>query len=510
MSNNANKRLVKNTAFLYLMMAFSMIVTLYTTRVVLRVLGVEDYGIYNVVCGFVSLFYVFNTCLNTGTNRYYNYALGRNDTEYFSKVYNASLYIQILLAVISIVLIECIGVWYVNYKMLIPPARLEVANWIFQYAVLSFALMLLTTPYSAAILANEKMGYYAMVNASDVLLKLVFVILLQYVPVDKLMFYGLLMLLVAIVNFLMYFIYSKRKFAGIRIHTPIDKKIFKELLSFSGWSLLDPITMTAKGQGSNMVLNLFFGPIVNAAYGIAYQVSSAIDAFTQNISVAFRPQIIQTYANGEYERTKNLMVGMSKLNYMLHAMLAVPLILELRLILSLWLGGDYPSYVIPFAILVMIISTLNCLHTPISLVMVATGKIKVIKTGSLIIICSVLPLGAAGFRLGFDPEYIFWILLVLTIVNIMFSVIIMTRTFKQIRISEYVSRVVTPCCIYTIVLLLLPVFLTFQMESSFLRLFLLCLFTLLSSIVGGYLVLDVSEKLLVKSAFMTIKSKIKK
>ena len=485
-----------------------MIISLYTTRIVLQVLGVVDYGIYNVVCGFVTMFNVFNTCLNTGANRFYNIAIGKKEVGGVKRVFNAALAIQLILILIIVVLIESVGLWYVNNKMVIPADRLFIAKWIFQFAVFSLVLLVLQTPYSAALLSYEKMDYYAFVSIVDVLLKLGFVIALQYVSLDKLLFYGLLMMIVSVVNFLMYFIYCRTHFDEMRIHLPIEKKTFKELLSFSAWSLLDPITMMAKGQGSNMVLNFYFGPIVNAAYGIANQISHAIDGFTQNIAVAFRPQIIQSYSCGEYERTKKLMYSMSKINYMLHLMLIIPIVIEIKYILNLWLGDDYPVYAVSFAPLVMIIATINCLHAPISTVMVATGKIKKIKTVSLIVISSVIPISIVCFVLGLSPVATFVVLLCLTIINIATSVIIMCQTFPTIKIGNYLTSVILPCLLFSVLVIVLPIALTFLMSASFLRLILLCVVSLISAVFVGYvIVMNKDEKALVKSIANDFKNK---
>lgn len=506
-----NKRIARNTAFLYIRMAVVMLISLYTTRIVLRVLGVVDYGIYNVVCGFVTMFNVFNTCLNTGTNRFYNIAIGQNAPGGVKRVYNAALAIQIILALIIVILIESVGLWYVNNKMVIPADRLFIANCIFQFAVFSLVTLVMQTPYSAALLSYEKMDYYALVSIVDVFLKLGFVIVLQYVSVDKLLFYGVLMTVVSIVNFLMYFLYCRKYFEEIKIQMPIDKKIFKELFSFSAWSLLDPITMTAKGQGSNMVLNFYFGPIVNAAYGIANQVSGAIDGFTKNIAVAFRPQIIQSYSCGDYERTKKLMFSMSKINYMLHLMLILPIVIEIKYILTLWLGDGYPSYAATFAPLVMIIATLNCLHAPISTVMVATGKIKKIKTVSLIIISSVIPISIVCFVLGLPPIATFITLLCLTIINIAVSAIIMCQTFPTIRIGDYARSVFLPCFVFSVLVIILPIIVSLLMRPSFVRLLLLCVVSLICAIIIGYFfVMNKDEQNLAKSMIGDIKNKFSK
>ena len=504
-----NKRIARNTAFLYIRMAVVMIISLYTTRIVLQVLGVVDYGIYNVVCGFVALFNFFNTCLNTGANRFYNIAIGKKEEGGVKRVFNAALAIQIVLIIIIVLLIESIGLWYLNNKMVIPDGRLYIANLIFQFAVFSLVMLVLQTPYSAVLLSYEKMDYYALVSIVDVLLKLGFVIALQYVTVDKLLFYGLLMMVVSIINFLMYYVYCRKHFAEMRIHLPIDKQTFKELFSFSAWSLLDPITMTAKGQGSNMVLNFYFGPIVNAAYGIANQISGAIDGFTQNIAVAFRPQIIQSYSCGEYERTKKLMYSMSKINFMLHLMLILPVVIEIKYILGIWLGDDYPSYAATFTPLVMVIATINCLHAPISTVMVATGKIKKIKTVSLFVICSVIPISIVCFLLKFPPEATFITLLCLTLINIATSVIIMCQTFKALTIGDYIKSVLFPCTLFTVLVIIMPIIVSLMMTASLTRLLVLCLIYLISSLFVGYaVVMNKDEKILAKSIIRDLKNKI--
>ena len=504
-----NKRIARNTAFLYIRMAVVMVITLYTTRVVLRVLGVVDYGIYNVVCGFVTMFNVFNTCLNTGANRFYNIAIGKKEIGGVKRVFNAALAIQVILILIIVVIVESVGLWYVNNKMVIPAERLYIANWIFQFSVFSLVMLVLQTPFSAALLSYEKMDYYALVSIVDVLLKLGFVIALQYVSVDKLLFYGILMMIVSIVNFLMYFIYCRKHFDEMKTHLPIDKQTFKELFSFSAWSLLDPITMMAKGQGSNMVLNFYFGPVVNAAYGIANQISHAIDGFTQNIAVAFRPQIIQSYSCGEYDRTKKLMYSMSKINYMLHLMLILPIVIEIKYILNLWLGDDYPVYAVSFAPLVMIIATINCLHAPISTVMVATGKIKKIKTVSLIVISSVIPISIVCFVLGLPPVATFIVLLCLTIINIATSVIIMCQTFPTIKIGNYMKSVIWPCMVFSVLVIILPITVSFIMSASFIRLILLCVVSLISAVFVGYvIVMNKDEKILAKTIANDMRNKL--
>lgn len=263
-----NKRIARNTLFLYIRMGVVMLIALYTTRVVLQVLGNEDYGVYNVVCGFVAMFGIFNTCFSTSINRFYNYEIGKNTDNGVRNVYNSAVLIQIVLAIVIVLIVEIIGSWYINYKMVLPVERLITAKWIFHFSMFSVFLTIMQAPYSAAVMAYEKMDYYALVSIIDAFVKLGFIIMLQFLSGDKLLIYGVLMCLVSLINFLMYFVYCRLNFSQIRLHHVKDKKMVKSMLSFAGWSSLDPAAYMARDQGINMVLNSFFGPVVNAAQGL--------------------------------------------------------------------------------------------------------------------------------------------------------------------------------------------------------------------------------------------------
>lgn len=293
------------------------------------------------------------------------------------------------------------------------------------------------------------------------------------------------------------------KFENIRLDRRVNKEIFRGLFSFSLWSLLDPITVTCRGQGCNMVLNAFFGPVVNAAYGISNQISGAIDGFTNNLSIAFRPQIIQSYSSGEYSRTKALFYSMSRINYMLHLMLIIPVAFSISYILDLWLGS-YPSETRIFTICVMIMQTINCLHAPISTVMVATGKIKKIKIVSFIIICSVIPLSVLLFSFGFSVYIIYYLLLVLSAINVWASVKILCQTFPTINPAEYFKDIFIPLLIYTVTVVFIPVVIYLLLGETLLSTILQCIITLFSALTSGYvIVLNQREK----QYFKTIVSK---
>ena len=510
-SADSNKRIAKNTVFLYIRLGLVMIVALYTTRVVLQVLGVSDYGVYNVVCGFVAILGVFNSSLTAGTNRFYNYAIGSNKQNGVRKVYTASLLFQLFVVLLLLIIAESIGLWYINYHMTIPPDRLFAANIIYQLSLGSLLLLIFQIPYASAIIAYEKMDYYAVVGIIDVLLKLFLVILLNYIDYDKLILYGLFMAAIAVVDFLLYFVYCKCKFSEIKVFRPLDKDLLKQLMSFSGWSLLDPFTRTVQSQGSNLVLNFFFGPIVNAANAIAVQVSNAVNSFTQNISVAFRPQIIQSYSAEDYIRAKKLLLSMTKINFVLQTLLTIPVVFELSFLLTLWLGDSFPNYTIPFACFVMIDHMIGCFHEPISIIMSAKGDIKLIKSVSAVIMCSAIPLSIVLFNLNMSPIWIYILILVLSIVNLGACIKIMTKAFSYIGINEYLFKVILPCIMFMVILLVFPTIAVLFIPDSFLRLILITIVTLLLTLPSAYyIVLNHDEKLLSKEMCKSLINRIRK
>lgn len=503
-----NKRIAKNTFFLYVRMFFVMLVALYTTRVILNALGVLDYGIYNVVAGFVTLFTVLNSSLTTGTNRFYNYALGKGDQNEVVQVYNASLRIQIILLIALIVVTEIIGMWYIKNKMVIPVYRLPAAIIVFQYSVISLVFLFLQIPYSAAVMAYERMDFYALVSIIVAIGKLGICFLVMYTSYDKLILYGILLTSISVLNFLLYFFYCRKNFPHLKITKITEKGLFKSLLTFSGWSVLDPFSYIVRDQGSNMTLNLFFGPVVNAAFGIAAQVSGAVAGFASSLSIAFRPQIIQSYSGGDYPRTKQLMLSMSKINYTLQILFAIPLAFELEYILSLWLGKGYPPFTLVFSILVLMINSFNSLNEPISIIMVATGRIKKIKTISLLIICSVVPIGYLMFTLGLPPYTIHIAMFALTIINQISCVMIMTSEFKAITPMEYFKAILIPCLFFTLLALVVPFFISLVMQISFIRLVLTFLLTSITTLALSYLILlSDTEKNLVKRMFNIVTTK---
>ena len=403
-NSSANKRIAKNSVFLTIRMVIVLLISLYTTRVVLKVLGVEDYGVYNVVCGFVSMFAFLNTSMSNGIQRFFNFELGRNGIEGANKVYCTALHIQLILAVIIVVLTESFGLWYLHNKMVVPEGRMVAAEWIFQFSILSFLFVIMQAPYTAAVMAHEKMDFYAVVSVLDVVFKLVIVLILPLFVWDKLILYGILYSLINVVNFSMYYIYSKKRFPEIRYRRQHDRSLFNSMLGFSGWNLFGSFNGVMKEQGINLVINFFFGPIVNAARGVANQVNGGLQSFVTNITMPVRPQVVQSYAQGNLSRTMHLTYSISKLSCCFLLMMAIPISFEIDYVLHLWLGENVPEHAGMFTIIILLTSLVNNLNSATSGVVHATGIMKDYQLwGSLISIASV-PIAYVLLKLYPIPE----------------------------------------------------------------------------------------------------------
>lgn len=470
MSDNSlnNKRIAKNTAFLYVRMIFVLGVSLYTTRVVLNVLGVEDYGIYNVVAGFVSMFAFLNSAMINTTQRFYNYEKSSSEGNALTIVYNTALQIQVLLAILLLILLETVGLWFVNNQMIIPVERLAAANWVFQCSGLSLVLLVLQIPYSAAIISHEKMDYYALVSIIDVFLKLVVVIVLPYVSYDKLAFYGITSVLVSLMDFLMYFYYAKRYFIEIRFNRVFVKDKFKEMLSFTGWNVFSSFAYMIQGQGLNVLINTFFGPVVNAARGVSFQIQGAISGFSENIATAFRPQLVSSYAESNFDRTRNLMFSMSKFCFVMVCALSIPIAIELEYILEIWLKSVVPEYTIIFTVLVLVNMIINSLNMPISQTVLATGIVKSYQLIRSIIVTATLPLAWIVLKTGASPVSVFVITILISILNQPVSMIILRKNFTY-SYRDYFKVVIVPCSLFLVLNFAIPYIIHTFMEPSFLR-----------------------------------------
>lgn len=440
---NQNITIAKNTLFLSLRMAFVLFVSLYTSRVFLNVLGVMDYGISNVVAGFVSMFGFLNTSLANGIQRFYNNELGTNGSEGVTKVFNSSLVIQCIIALVVFILLETAGLWYLYEKMVIPSNRFNIAFWIYQFSTVSAVLVILQAPFSAAIMAYEHMNAYAIISIVDVLLKLLLAFLLPFVSADKLLMYGAFYMVITIINFAFNYFYSIRNFPELHLKNEYNKNMFKNMISFSGWNLFGTFACMVREQGLNLVLNLFFGPVVNAARGVAYQVSSALQGFVSNLSLAAKPQMIQSYAAGDSSRTLKLMYTMSKLSFVFLFILSTPIILNLDYILHLWLGDIVPEHTANFVVLILLATLMNNFNAPLSNVVYATGKMRNYEVTFSVINLLIIPISYLALNLGAPAEAAFITYFVMTIF-VQIGCLLVLKTLVSISLKHYFMSLVIP------------------------------------------------------------------
>lgn len=503
--SDKNKTIARNTLFLSLRMLFVLFVSLYTSRVFLNVLGVVDYGISNVVAGFVSMFSFLNTSLANGIQRFYNSELGQNGAEGVTKVFNTSLIIQAVISISVLLLLETVGLWYLYEKMVIPVDRFNIALWLYQFSAISAAIVILQSPFSAAIMAYEHMNAYAVFSIVDVVLKLAFALILPYVKADGLLMYGVFYLSITILNFFLNYIYSRRNFKELYLKKDYNKSMFKDMLSFSGWNLFGTFACMAREQGLNLILNLFFGPVVNAARGIAYQVSSALQGFVSNLSLAAKPQMVQSYAEGDSYRTMKLMYTMSKLSFIFLFILALPIIFNIDYILHLWLGDNVPEHSSSFVVLVIITNFMNNLNAPLSNVVYATGKMRNYQLTFSIINLLIIPLSFVALKLGAPAEAAFIIYLVMS-VFVQVGCLLVMRSLVSLSLLDYGKQIILP--LLSISIIVCPILYTVNcsIPGGILRVIILYIVTAVLSAVAFYFIgMNKMEKGILQSLIRKIK-----
>ena len=370
-----NKRIAKNTLILYLRMFITVGVSLYTSRVVLANLGISDYGLYNVIGGFVSMFYMITASLTQAVSRFITFELGKNDMKKLEDTFSTSVFILFILSLVVVLLAETIGLWFVNYKLNIDADRIVAANWVYQFTVLAFVLEMLSIPYSALIVSHEKMGMFAFVTIMKVILMLGVALLLSVSPLDTLIFYGILTFAVSLGVQGMYYVYCRCNFRESSVHIHFDKDLFNKMFGFAGWNFLSTVASMLSSQGVNMMLNIFFGTPVNAARGIAGQINGTAGAFSRNFTMALSPQITKSYASGDKRYSKTLVCQGAKYSFLLLLMVALPVMLETDYVLSLWLK-EVPPYASAFVQLQLAYALVDVLVYTNLVLNNATGKIK--------------------------------------------------------------------------------------------------------------------------------------
>lgn len=502
-----NKRIAKNTLLLYVRTLFIMLVTLYTSRVVLNTLGISDYGIYNVVGGVVAMFGFINSSMASATQRYITFALGKGDLKHLQTVFSTALQIHFLIAVLIVLLGETIGLWFLYERMQIPADRMDAAFWVLQWSILSMVVMIISVPYNADIIAHEKMSAFAYISILEVVLKLAVVYALQLSTYDKLIFYAFLILVVQLLIRLCYNSYCHRHFFESKYKHIWDKSLFKEMIGFAGWSMFGNLASVLFGQGLNMLLNVFFGPVVNAARAVAVQVQSAIQQFVGNFQMALNPQITKTYAKGEMEEMHRLMFRSARFSFYLLFLLSLPVLFETNFILTIWLK-TVPENTVTFLRIMICISLIYTLSNPLIIANQATGKVKKYQAICGSILLMILPISYVCLKLGCPAYSVFIVHFIMESITQIVRMF-MLRPLIGIRVRDYFINIYKKVSFVIIFSIIVPLFVYENLNDTILRFFIVCIVCILSVGTVVYTIgLSNNERAFVREKVGTMMNKI--
>lgn len=481
--NRSNtKRIVKNTIILYVRMIVIMLITLYSSRIILKALGIGDYGLYNVVGGVVLMLGFLKSSLTSATQRFLSFEMGRHETDRLQKVFSLCLTTHILISIIIVLLAETIGLWFLNTHIQIPDGRETAANWVFHYSVFSMAISLITVPYHACTISHERMSFFAWVSILDAVLKLAFAFAIMYAPYDRLSFYAFLMMLTHFINLFLYWLYCKKSFFETNYRFVWDKKMFKDIFSFSGWTMWGQLAVVGSVQGKGILVNIFHSVVANAAMGVAHQVNVALVSLTSNFQTAFQPQITKSYAAKDYEYMNTLINSASKISFFLLFIVSLPFMLNIDWVLSIWLT-EVPAYSGTFCNLYIIASILNALSTPLWIAIFATGKIKnyqIVVSATYFMELLVIYI---LFLLGFPPTTAMVVKVVLNVAMIIVRLIFTQNKVEFFSALNYTRNVLVPLLLSSLVTILpLIFFLVFREQKiELISTIIICAISILSA-----------------------------
>ena len=448
-------------------MLFTMVVSLFTSRVVLQTLGVEDYGIQNVVGGVITMFTFINGGMVSSTQRYLNFEIAKGNADRLRSVFNTALQIHALIALIIIILGETVGLWFLLEKLVIPEERMTAAMWVYQCSIIACAVNILSVPYNADIIAHEKMSAFAYISILDVTLKLVIVYLLVVSHIDKLIAYAILTLLVQLLIRYVYTRYCNKHFQESFVEWKLNKPLFKEMLSFAGWSFWGNLAAILYTQGLNMMLNIFFGPVVNAARGIAVQVQSAVHQFVSGFQTALNPQITKNYASGDLEQMHSLMFRSARFSFLLLFFISLPVLIETEFLLTLWLK-TVPENAVVFTQLMICISLIFTTANPCAIANQATGKVKVYQMVEGSILLTILPISYMVLKQG-SPAYSVFIVHFCVESVAQFTRMCMLRKLINLPLRQYFRNIYLPIVTTVSIAIILPIMVHMQMVNGWLR-----------------------------------------
>lgn len=509
MLDSDTKRIVKNTGFLYIRMLVMMVISFITARVMLKALGVDNYGINNVVGGLVSMFSMLSASLSGAVSRFFTFGLGAGDVKRLRVIFSTSINIHILLAAIVVVAIETVGVWFLNNKMTISPDRLVAANWVLQCSTFTFAINLLSVPYRAAIIAHEKMSTFAYLTVFDATAKLLIVCAVYFYGGDKLILLSILNISPAIISQIIYWRYCKRNFKECEYRWGYDKKLFTEIFSFAGWSFIGNTAGLMKNEGVNVTINVLTNTAINAARGIAMQVNGVVMQFIGNFTMALNPQIIKDYAAGNMERMHKLMFQGTKLSYYIFMVLSIPIIFEIELFLRLWLG-EFPEHTVLFTRLVLVLSLAEIVSYTLIVAQSATGKMRdyQIVVGGILLLN--LPISYLLLKLGLFPEVTVIVAIVVSQLCLVARLWFLHRLI-DFPVRKFIKEVYCNVIVVTVISLIVPALCYILIPIGYIRAIVLCVLSLLSSVTAIYFIgCTREERVLVKSTIANVMSKLRR
>lgn len=489
-------------------MIFAMCVGLYTSRILLQALGIEDYGIYNVVGGFVAMFALVSSALTGAISRFLTFELGRGNIKVLSNVFSTSIIVLLTLAVIIIILGESVGLWFLENKLVIPEARMYAANWVFQLGLLVFVVNLIVIPYNACIISHEKMDTFAYISIIEVVCKLLICLAVLYSPIDRLILYSLLLCLVSVTVALIYLFYCKHNFEECKFRFYLDRELLKKIFSFAGWSFIGSSGWILKNQGGTVLLNIFGGPIVNTANALACALSSAASNFVNCFTTSFTPQITKQYASEEYEPLHELILYSSKFSFFLLYIVALPIILNTHFVLYLWLG-EVPEHSVNFVRLILLVALIDIISVPLVTLKNATGNIRnyQIVVGSIQLLS--LPLAYIGLKSGACVEWLYLAYIVISILCLV-ARMYMLDDIPLWSLRKFVLSVCLRSLLVVLLSCVIPVITSITLPSGWCNLIITTMVSVISSISAIYIVgLDQIERHFILSKISGVISKIR-
>jgi Na+-driven multidrug efflux pump len=474
-----------------------MTVSLYTSRIVLNVLGVKDFGIYNVVAGFVTMLAFINNAMASATQRFLAIEIGRKDIGQLRSVFSMSLNIHLLISVAVIIVAETLGLWFINTQLNIPADRMEAARFIYQFSILTLVVNMLSVPYNAMIIAQERMNVFAWVSIVEVSLKLFIIFLLVTFGIDKLKLYAVLVFGVSVLITLIYILYCNRVFSKYKYIIHWNKKLFMELTCFSGWSVFGSLSWVAMGQGLNILLNIFFGPTVNAARGIAFQINGLVTVFVNNIRMAVNPQIIKSFSIGEVSHMNKLVIESAKYSFFLLFLITLPFFLETQTLLRLWLK-IVPEYTVIFCQLVLISTLVHAVD--IGIVFSAMGRVKENQLYGGLVYIFIVPVSYFFLKHNFSPEIVFIIQIIATLIVDLGVNIYLIKKITNISVSIYFRQLIIPIVRVLLLAIPIPLILKSILQEGIFRIIVVTLVSSLSTLGTVFFFdLDKETRLLIRN-----------